>query len=220
MTGLAYGSAPCRCRLPEHAPRLVVVTGGPGAGKTAILELARRSFCEHVAILPEAASIVFGGGFPRHAGLAARRAAQRAIYHVQREVENVVLEERRVAVALCDRGTVDGLGYWPDEADELWHQVGTDVERELARYGLVLHLETPTADDGYVNDPLRIETAEEARRLDRRIALAWSRHPRRVALPSQHDFTRKALAALGEIRAALPPCCSAHDLRVGEERER
>jgi len=39
---------------------LVVLTGGPGAGKTAFLEIARRNFCEHIAVLPEAASIVFG----------------------------------------------------------------------------------------------------------------------------------------------------------------
>lgn len=65
-TSLRVGSSPCNCRLPFHDARLVVVTGGPGAGKTAVLELAARSFCEHVAILPEAATIVFGGGFPRH----------------------------------------------------------------------------------------------------------------------------------------------------------
>jgi predicted ATPase len=43
-------------------PKLVVLTGGPGAGKTALLEVVRRHFCEHVVVLPEAASIVFGGG--------------------------------------------------------------------------------------------------------------------------------------------------------------
>lgn len=46
------------------APR-VVLTGGPGAGKTAVLELVRRAVCRHVRVLPEAASVVYGGGFPR-----------------------------------------------------------------------------------------------------------------------------------------------------------
>ncbi len=31
----------------------MVLTGGPGAGKTAILELVRRTLCPHVALLPE-----------------------------------------------------------------------------------------------------------------------------------------------------------------------
>ena len=55
---------PCACAGP-HVTRRVVLTGGPGAGKTAVLELSRLVFCEHVRTLPEAAGIVFGGRFPR-----------------------------------------------------------------------------------------------------------------------------------------------------------
>lgn len=80
---------PCECR-DAHVRRRIVLTGGPGAGKTALLELIRQSFCEHVTVLPEAASIVFGGGFPRHDDDECRRAAQRAIYHVQRQLEVTV----------------------------------------------------------------------------------------------------------------------------------
>jgi hypothetical protein len=43
----------------------------------------RRSFHEHVAVLPEAAGIPFSGGFPRRATEAARESARRAIYQVQ-----------------------------------------------------------------------------------------------------------------------------------------
>ena len=50
---------PCDC-TERHARRRVVLTGGPGAGKTAVLELIRLFFCEHVKTLPESASIVFG----------------------------------------------------------------------------------------------------------------------------------------------------------------
>lgn len=49
-----------------HERRRIVLTGGPGAGKTALLELIRQSFCSHVTVLPEAASIVFGGGWDGH----------------------------------------------------------------------------------------------------------------------------------------------------------
>lgn len=37
----------CECKEP-HDRRRVVMTGGPGAGKTAVLELIRQSFCVHV----------------------------------------------------------------------------------------------------------------------------------------------------------------------------
>ena len=43
---------PCDC-TETHVPRRVVVTGGPGAGKTAALELIRpSSFCKYLQILP------------------------------------------------------------------------------------------------------------------------------------------------------------------------
>ena len=46
----------CECKVGEHEPRLLVLTGGPGAGKSAVLESVRRYVCVHVQILPEAAS--------------------------------------------------------------------------------------------------------------------------------------------------------------------
>ena len=58
----------------------MVITGGPGAGKTALLEVVRHHFCSHVAVLGESASILFGGGFPRRQSAPSRKAAQRAIY--------------------------------------------------------------------------------------------------------------------------------------------
>jgi len=70
-----------------HARRRIVLTGGPGAGKTAVLELIRQTFCVHVKVLPESAGIIFGGGFPRRNGIDLRKAAQRAIFYVQRELE-------------------------------------------------------------------------------------------------------------------------------------
>ena len=66
---------PCGCAT-QHQWKTIVLTGGPGAGKTAVLELVRQEFCAHVQILPEAAGIVFGGGFPRTGSLEWRRSAQ------------------------------------------------------------------------------------------------------------------------------------------------
>ena len=92
--------------MESHKAGLVVVTGGPGAGKTAIVEMAKKDFCQHVAILPEAASIIFGGGFWRLNTLNAKMAAQRAIFHVQREMEGLITSENRWALGLCDRGEI------------------------------------------------------------------------------------------------------------------
>ena len=201
----------CECKSTDHAPRLVVLTGGPGAGKTAVLEIVKRNFCEHVQVLPEAASIVFGGGFPREVSLAWRRAAQRAIYRVQRELERGALEAGGAAVVLCDRGTVDGVAYWPPDDASFWPDVGSSLESELARYSAVIHLRTPTADGGYGRaNPLRIETAREAAAVDERIGAAWARHPRCAIVANAPDFLTKVANAVALIREQVPPCCRKH----------
>ncbi len=202
--------ATCDCSVREHlARKRIVLTGGPGAGKTAVLELIRQHFCRHVTVLPESAGILFGGGFPRAATMQARRAGQRAIYFVQRELE-AAAEDGESAIILCDRGTVDGAAYWPGP-DDLWTSVGTTRAAELARYDAVIHLRTPSADGGYDHsNPLRIESAVEAAAVDARIATAWDGHPRRVVIVSEADFLRKARRALDAVREELPDCCRRH----------
>jgi ribose 1,5-bisphosphokinase PhnN len=192
-----------------HDSRRIALTGGPGAGKTAVLELARRLLCEHVYVLQEAAGIVFRGGFPRGTQFALRRADQRAIFYVQRELE-ATTEADDFAVVLCDRGTVDGGAYWPGP-DDLWSSVGTTLAEQIARYDAVIHLRTPTAGHGYDrSNPLRIETATEARAIDDAIARLWQNHPHRYEVPAETDFMTKAGHVIGLLRAELPECCQAH----------
>lgn len=198
----------CECTEP-HVSRRIVLTGGPGAGKTAVLELVKKSLCKHVRVLPEAASIVFGGGFPREPSNAAMRAVQRAIFHIQRELETAT-EASDVAILLCDRGTVDGVAYWPGST-ELWPEVGTTLDEQLARYHAVIHLRTPAVDGGYNHvNPLRTETAEEAHAIDERIAAAWARHPRWYEIEPASDFLTKAARAVAVLRDEVPPCCRPH----------
>ncbi len=62
--------------------------------------------------MPEAAAILFQGGFPRSTEPGARRAGQTTIFHVQRNPENVQAAIYPQRVLLCDRGTVDGAADW------------------------------------------------------------------------------------------------------------
>jgi predicted ATPase len=196
---------PCHCHEP-HAHRRIVLTGGPGAGKTAILELIRHHFCRHVAVLPESASLLFRGGFPRGSQLASRAATQRAIYRVQVELEAVAESENGSAVVLCDRGTVDGFAYWPGPGD-FWSAVETDRARELQRYAVVIHLRVPPASEYDHRNPERIESPAEAEAIDARIALAWDGHPRMYRVDHCPRFMDKAQMTLDILRAEMPPCC-------------
>lgn len=196
---------PCECSLP-HERKRIVLTGGPGAGKTAVLELVRQFVCSHVVILPEAASMLFRGGFLRGGGPEQRASTQRAIFHVQHELEISADVSDHAAVVLCDRGTVDGAAYWPGPGT-LFEQVGTTRQAELAHYDAVIHLRTPGAVAYNHANPMRTESAAEAARIDARIAEQWSTHPNRFTIESTTDFIHKAQDALAVLLAQIPACC-------------
>jgi hypothetical protein len=197
----------CGCTR-NHDPQLVVLTGGPGAGKTAVLELIHHDFCEHVVVLPEAAGIIFGGGFPRRPSGVGRQAAQRAIFRVQRELERLALEEHAAAIILCDRGTIDGAAYWPGDAASFFRENETSQEAELARYSAVIDLRTPPERNGYNHtNALRIESAREAAAIDATILNLWGEHPRRHIVESTADFLEKAARAVSLVRNEVPECC-------------
>ncbi len=199
---------PCDCRE-IHRRRRIVLTGGPGAGKTAVLELIRQSFCEHVRMLPEAAGIVFSGGFARDGNLEWRRSAQRAIFYVERELETAADSENR-AIVLCDRGTVDGAAYWSGLGD-LWSAVGTTFSEQLQRYEAVIHLRTPTLASWYNrSNPLRIESLKDAVAIDERIAELWKEHPRRYTVEPAKHFLDKAARVLEILHGEMPECCRHH----------
>ena len=189
----------------------IVITGGPGAGKTASLEVARRTLCEHVGFARESASIVFGGGFPREDREHAECAAQRAIFHVQRELETLFDDRADLDLVLCDRGTVDCAAYWPGAEEDFYRELGTTHAAEIARYAAVIHLRPPLAGDGYQRKGLRIESAKEAARIDGRIEHGWRGHPRRFFIDHTHDFPSKVRRVLAIVEDELS---CAHPVRA------
>jgi predicted ATPase len=218
-SNLPTGSHPCRCRKVRHKPKLVVLTGGPGGGKTAVLEMARRYFCQHVVIAPEAASIVFSGGFLRSDLPKGRRAAQQAIFHVQKALETVALESPKTAVVLCDRGTLDGLAYWPGSRQNFCDEFDIDYEKELNRYSAIIHVEVPALAWGYEKNRVRRESVSQAHEIDQRIARVWRNHPRVMTVSAQAGFLDKLSCAIELLRSELPACCQTHLHAVLEQRD-
>ena len=189
-----------RCRI--------VLTGGPGGGKTTAADLFRREIGDRVVIVPEAATILFQGGFPRSREPHASRIAQTAIYHVQRHIEDVQAALFPSRTLLCDRGTVDGAAYWPGKPDEYFAVVGTTLEAELARYDAVIFFETAALGGVSIEggNPIRNESIDEAVKLDGKLRTLWSRHPRFILVPHNPSFFKKisfGLAALEGIVAQL-----------------
>ncbi len=127
--------------------------------------------------------------------------------HVLKEAADA---DKTPVIVLCDRGTVDGMAYWPSPGD-LWSAVGTTREAELARYDAVIHLRTPGPTSGYNHsNPLRVESGTQAMALDESIAAAWEPHPHRFVIESAADFLDKAYQVLQTLHRELPHCCRQH----------
>lgn len=200
-------SAPQPAPLARHKdPFRIVLTGGPGGGKTTAADLLRREIGERVVVVPEAATMLFGGGFPRSDQPDARRAVQRAIYEVQRNIEDVQAARYPKRVLLCDRGTVDGAAYWPDDGSPgFFEAVGTTIDAELARYDAVLFFETAAVGGQSIEggNPTRVEDEAYAIVLDGRLRELWSRHPRFLFVPHSDSFLGKLSLALGMLQALI-----------------
>ena len=127
---------------------------------------------------------------------------------MQRQLEYYARSRTGAGLSLCDRGTIDGLAYWPGAPAEYWDAVASTHAAELRRYTAVVHLHTPGAGNGYNHsNGLRVENAEEAALIDQRIADVWREHPHKYEIEATDDFLTKAKRAVTIIESLLPQCC-------------
>ncbi len=173
----------------------IAVTGGPSGGKTTLIEALQRDLKSKVTVVPEAASILYRGGFPRRSTPEARKHVQRAIYFVQKELEGIIVEESKSNIVVCDRGSLDSVAYWPDDSSSFFSSLETTMAQEIARYDWVIHLDTADHDTFDTTNPIRTESHIEAVELNTRITEAWKAHPQRVVIPHEAEFLLKIAKA-------------------------
>lgn len=181
----------------------IVLTGGPGGGKTTAADLFRREIGEKVVIVPETATMLFSGGFPRVGEPEARAATQQAIFHAQVALEDIQAARYPERVLLCDRGTVDGVAFWPEEApQDFFETMSTTLEEQLQRYDAVIFFESAAVGDIAIEggNPTRTEDNAEARRLDIRLREVWSKHPSFHFIPHTTSFFAKLQDGLAQLQ--------------------
>ena len=198
MTSSSPPAGNSRCRI--------VLTGGPGGGKTTAADLFRREMGDRVVLVPESATMLFSGGFPRPNEGQAIRYVQDAIFHVQRNLEDLTAARYPNHVLLCDRGTLDGAAYWPAGDGDFFDWAGTTQDAELARYDAVIFFETAAVGGLSVigpSNPTRIENTEQAIDVDRRLHRLWAKHPRFLFVPHNPSFFKKITFALASLEGMV-----------------
>lgn len=201
--------------------RRVVITGGPCGGKTLCAKAVRMALGPSAVIVPEASTMVMESGFPApmpDAGIrdleAWRKAFQGAILSTQRHLEDTwerLAREAGKRVMVCDRGFLDGAGYWPGGRDAYLGHFGLALEPTMARYDLVFHLESVAVSRpdwyGTGNNHNRYEDPAEARALDRRIREAWKGHGAQIHIPVAETMEEKARSLVESLRSRLGDGC-------------
>jgi predicted ATPase len=180
-------------------PQKIVVTGGPSAGKTTLTEILKREFRSIVEVVPESATILFSGGLPRGEEIQDRTFQQKVIYQLQVEIERYFAATMKNRILVCDRGTLDGLAYWPKNKSSFWKELNTTEATEIRRYDWVIHLDT-TMPESYASTSVRKESWADAKKINQRILKAWGNHPQRIIIPNSRDFSVKLKDAIELIR--------------------
>lgn len=193
---------------------MLVLTGGPCAGKSTVLEYLRTSL-PNAAFVPEAATVLLSGGYPAPGREVEysdhwRYNFQGAILDLQQRLESFWAHEARETgkqLLVLDRGVLDGAAYTPGGAAEFAATYGLNIEATLQRYHWVYHLESLATGDpasyGKQGNAERMESLEEAAELELATREVWSTHPRQTIFASESNIGRKADKVLEQILTDL-----------------
>lgn len=181
------------------------MTGGPGGGKTTAVDLFQREFRKRGSVVPEAATMLFMGGVRRGGGIESAAATQEPIYRLLCSLVLVFATQNPDLTLACDRGTLDGVAYWPESEEAFFDRMESSYEREMSRYGAVIFFETGAGSNGDItsNNPVRNESNREAIEFDRRLQGVWSRHPDYHFVHSSDSFLEKIKRGVDALTDAL-----------------
>ena len=207
---------PLECE-PGETPRIyrIVLTGGPGGGKTtSLLPIANqfRPYGVQVFHIQENSTMFFnsGAGFPAKASEGQRLCWELCKIRCQLAMEDQFYTyakstNKKITLILSDRGSMDSAAYM---SEENWKKVMNDGNFEYDtlctnRYEMVIHLRTTAIGALKYYDrkqnPARRETPEEARDLDFLIEQKWSIHPNQIIIDNSTDFPGKIKRICEEI---------------------
>lgn len=198
---------------------MIVLTGGPCSGKSSSLAYLTEKLSDHgfmVFVVPETATLITGNGIDRRKMDKPGQIVvfEEAIFDMQMSFEDTykqavarIFPERR-KVILLDRGIMDIRAFLTDEVfNGILKKKGLTRAAIRHRYDGVIHLVTAAdgASEYYTgeNNSARLETPEEALRIDLRTQESWLGHPRFKIIDNSTDFQGKIKRTFSAIARLL-----------------
>ncbi|MBP1747774.1 MAG: hypothetical protein H6Q52_313 [Deltaproteobacteria bacterium] len=186
---------------------MIVLTGGPCSGKSSSLAYLTEKLSDHgfmVFVVPETATLITGNGIDRRKMDKPGQIVlfEEAIFDMQVSFEDTYKQAvsrifpGRRKVILLDRGIMDIRAFLTDDVfNGILKKKGMTRAAIRHRYDGIIHL--VTAADGALeyytgeNNSARLETPEEALRIDLRTQESWLGHPRFKIIDNSTDFEGK-----------------------------
>jgi len=169
--------------MPDFKPARIVITGGPGSGKSELIERLRAEpQLEGCLIFDELARKILSATPSIRTD---KSALHLEIYRRQRARE----DDASGRPFITDRGSADIFAFHPEALEE----IGTTLEAEYRRYSAVIQLGTAAVlgDRYYRKDPVRTESIAEAVQVEEAIKRVWRGHPEYVFVPASPDLEQK-----------------------------
>jgi len=176
-------------------PVQIVITGGPGSGKTESLARLKdiTRYRKFVFLSELARKLLEESSHYRHDVTAFHS----EIYRQQTERETELREQSFIT----DRGTADAFAFHP----ETMSLVNTTIDAEYRRYSSVVQLGSAAAlgKKYYSGDKTRLEPISEALAIEEAIKQVWQNHPDYHFIPADRDFEAKFKQLVGILDACV-----------------
>ncbi len=191
----------------------IVLTGGPGSGKTSVLEKINQVYSSEgykVIIVPETATELMNNGITFKDGSVSLLDFQELVLRLQLSKEEVVdrtieLSKNKKVIVVYDRGTIDNTAYVnKEEFEEILTRLNNvkSFSDLMNKYDLVINL--VGREDFYTtdNNKARSESVSEALELGNATLKCWLGHKKvKIVLPKDtiEEKTSEVLNTINEL---------------------
>lgn len=184
--------------------KMIVITGGPCAGKSTIIDRLKQDFSAYHFIPEVATMLLESKAYPMPDPWTQewQDGFQEKIVTTQLLLEKTTLSLSENKFIILDRGVLDGAAYMEGGVKEFCNRFNLTEKEVLDRYHSVIHLESLSTMSPKMYEELlktnkqRFETLEQAQHRERMTQEAWKNHPKRYIVSNEIEMSYKSICSL------------------------